>query len=51
MVKLLLYSLEGTAAFVRPCNVIDDVVKLAYCTLLALNLKGVLIRDLAELLL
>ena len=51
MVKLLLYSLEGTAAFVRPCNVIDDVVKLANCTLLAPDLEGLFVAGLAELLL
>ena len=51
MVKLLLYGLKGTAAFVGPCDIIDDVVKLAYCALLAPDVEGILVRDPAELLL
>ena len=51
MVKLLLYGLKGTAAFVGPCDIIDDVVKLAYCALLAPDLEDLFVAGLAELLL
>jgi hypothetical protein len=47
----LLATLEGTPALLRACNVVDDVVKLANCALLALDLKGIIIASLTELLL
>jgi hypothetical protein len=47
----LLSSLKSTPAAVRACNVVDDVVKLANCTLLAPDLEGLFVAGLAELLL
>ena len=47
----LLRSFEGTPALLRARDVVDDVVKLADCALLARDLEGVVISCFAELLL
>jgi hypothetical protein len=47
----LLSSLKSMPAAVRACNVVDDVVKLTNCTLLAPDLEDLFVASLAELLL
>ena len=51
MVKLLLYGLKGTAAFVGPCDIIDDVVKLANRMLSPPYIETLVVASIAQLLL